>query len=164
MIPTKDAKAAIAPIAGNRIGHLVGWDSEGVPLVDFPGNSSGPLRARTTVALPPRSKEADANGRRTASLASSTTNIVPPIEVLLAFDGVRTDRPIIVGRLDPPQGIEAVVDGKRVEIVGHDEIVLRCGQASITLRRNGRVVVRGTYLETRATGTNRIRGGIVEIN
>jgi len=66
----------------------------------------------------------------------------------------------------PPaeEKLEAKVDGKRVVIEGQDEVVLRCGQASITLRRNGKVVVRGTYLETRATGTNRIKGGSVQIN
>lgn len=56
------------------------------------------------------------------------------------------------------------VDGKRVEIEAADEIVLKCGEASITLRRNGRVVIRGTYVETRSKGTNRIKGGSVQIN
>ena len=36
--------------------------------------------------------------------------------------------------------------------------------ASITLRRNGRLVVRGAYVETRAEGVNRIKGGSVKIN
>jgi hypothetical protein len=58
----------------------------------------------------------------------------------------------------------ALVDGKRVLIEGKDEVVLQCGEASITLRRNGRVVIRGTHLETRASGIHRIRGGKVEIN
>jgi hypothetical protein len=58
----------------------------------------------------------------------------------------------------------AVVDGKRVELRGEDEIVLSCGQASITLRRNGRVLVHGTYIETRSKGVNRIKGGSVQIN
>lgn len=56
------------------------------------------------------------------------------------------------------------VDGRRVEIEAADEIVLRCGQASIVLRRNGRVVIRGTYVETRSRGVNRVKGGSVEIN
>lgn len=63
-----------------------------------------------------------------------------------------------------PRVIEANVDGKRVRIVAQDEIVLECGSASITLRRNGRVVVRGTYVETYSEGTNRIKGGQVRIN
>ena len=56
------------------------------------------------------------------------------------------------------------LDGKRVRIVGSDEIVLECGNASITLRRNGRVVIRGTYVETASAGTNRIKGAAVRIN
>lgn len=63
--------------------------------------------------------------------------------------------------LDP---LDMRVDGRRVEIEAADEIVLRCGQASIVLRRNGRVVIRGTYVETRSRGVNRIKGGSVEIN
>jgi len=64
----------------------------------------------------------------------------------------------------PSSRLEAHVDGERVEIEGHDEVVLRCGEASITLRRDGRVAIRGTRVETEALGTNRVKGGIVEIN
>lgn len=60
--------------------------------------------------------------------------------------------------------VTADVDGRRVRIVAEDEIVLECGSASITLRRNGRVIVRGTYVETHSEGTNRIKGGQVRIN
>ena len=60
--------------------------------------------------------------------------------------------------------VDLKIDGRRIEIEGQEEVVLRCGQASITLRRNGRVVIRGAYVETRAKGTNRIKGGSVLIN
>jgi hypothetical protein len=71
-----------------------------------------------------------------------------------------------------PQGVaptadvprEALVDGKRIVFDAQDEIVLRCGKASITLRRNGRIIIRGTRVETAAEGVNRIKGGTVEIN
>jgi len=59
---------------------------------------------------------------------------------------------------------EVQVDGRRVVLQGDDEVVLRCGKASITLRRNGKIVIRGAYLVSRAEGTNRIRGGSVQIN
>ena len=64
----------------------------------------------------------------------------------------------------PPRDLDALVDGKRVKIVGADEIVLECGKASITLRRNGKVVIRGAYVETCSEGTNRIKGAAVRIN
>jgi Domain of unknown function (DUF6484) len=60
--------------------------------------------------------------------------------------------------------IEADVDGRRVRLTAHDEIVLQCGSASVTLRRNGRVIIRGTYVESHSQGTNRIKGGQVQIN
>jgi hypothetical protein len=56
------------------------------------------------------------------------------------------------------------VDGRRMSIEACDELELRCGEASITLRRNGKVVVRGTYIETCSRGTNRIKGSTVKLN
>ena len=68
----------------------------------------------------------------------------------------------------PPQShpppVEAHVEGKRVVIEGQDEVVLKCGEASITLRRNGKVILKGTQLESRSTGVHRIKGSVVEIN
>lgn len=56
------------------------------------------------------------------------------------------------------------VDGKRIVLEGHDEVVLKCGEASITLTRNGKIVIRGNYLLSRSTGVNRILGGSVQVN
>ena len=70
--------------------------------------------------------------------------------------------PAVTQEADPV--IEADIDGRRVRIVAKDEIVLECGNASITLRRNGRIIIKGTYVETCSEGTNRIKGGQVRIN
>lgn len=153
----KPVPSQFLTVRGNRIGRLVGWSAHGAPLVDFPANPHGPRPARATIPIPSASREA-------------------PREVLLTFDEERSDRPIVIGLLEPETTdhaatpslgvtkLHAVVDGKRAVIEGQDEIVLKCGLASITLRRNGRVVVRGTYVETRAEGINRVRGAAVEIN
>lgn len=96
-------------------------------------------------------------------------------QAVVVFDGGDRSRPLIVGFIEPldqPEPvaapgmpvIEADVDGRRVRVTAQDEIVLECGSASVTLRRNGRVVIRGTYVETRSDGTNRIKGGQVQIN
>ena len=95
-------------------------------------------------------------------------------QTLVLFENGDRARPIIVGFIEtapaPVQPaetrpvVEADVDGKRVRVTAQDEIVLQCGSASVTLRRNGRVIIRGTYVETRADGTNRIKGGQVQIN
>jgi hypothetical protein len=101
-------------------------------------------------------------------------------EVVLLFDGGDPGRPIVAGLLEPEVATPALdavladgnaplpevaeIDGRRVVIEGKDEIVLRCGEASITLRRNGKVVVRGLYVESHAQGTHRIKGATVKIN
>lgn len=56
------------------------------------------------------------------------------------------------------------IDGKRVVLEGQEEVVLKCGEASITLNRNGKVVIRGKYLLSRSSGVNRILGGSVQVN
>jgi uncharacterized protein DUF6484 len=149
-------------IRGHRAGYLVQRDERG-PLVDYAGNPHGPLVARTTVPL--ESLVVDRGGARP--------------EVLLVFENERSDEPIIVGRLEPKlpvpaltpppaaltrKTVETKVDGRRVVLEAEDEIELRCGEATITLRRNGRIVIRGTYVETRSRGVNRIKGGAVQIN
>ncbi|PUA26874.1 MAG: hypothetical protein B0W54_20845 [Cellvibrio sp. 79] len=56
------------------------------------------------------------------------------------------------------------MDGKQLIMEGHEEVVLRCGEASITLSRNGKISIRGKYLLSRASGVNRILGGSVQVN
>jgi hypothetical protein len=49
-------------------------------------------------------------------------------------------------------------------IQGKESLVLQCGRASITLLCNGRISIKGTYVETCAEGINHIMGGSVRIN
>jgi hypothetical protein len=149
----------LGPITTPRTGRLVGHNEQGRLLVDFTGNPFGPLRARTTLVLAP---------------AELSRAVAEQHAVLLLFEEGDPGRPIVVGLLRdevpaaetpaPEPKVEVEADGRRVELEAADELVLRCGQASIVLRRNGRVVIRGTYVETRAKGVNRIKGGSVLIN
>ncbi|MBS0172643.1 MAG: hypothetical protein JSR64_01250 [Nitrospira sp.] len=83
--------------------------------------------------------------------------------------------PIIVGVLYPPSGlplhpqgldrrVSIQADGERYQITAEREIVLRCGDASITLTRAGKVIIKGNYILSRSTGYNRIKGAAVDIN
>ncbi|NMO13790.1 hypothetical protein HPC49_01990 [Pyxidicoccus fallax] len=174
MSTTPDSKPALLgapaqePILGSRSGHLVGLEASGVPLVDFPGNTAGPVPARLATVLDAKAlQEAVARRQKVVLLFENgdprlpfimgliqEPSTTPMLDALLAAPAPEETRP----------PAEAHVDGKRVVIEGQDEIVLKCGEASITLRRNGKIVVKGTYLESRATGTHRIKGGSVEIN
>jgi len=58
----------------------------------------------------------------------------------------------------------AYVDGKRVVLEGREEVVLKCGEASITLTKAGKILICGKYLLNRSTGVNRIMGGSVQVN
>lgn len=58
----------------------------------------------------------------------------------------------------------ASIDGERILLDAKEEIVLRCGESSITLSKNGKISIRGKYILNRATGVNRILGGSVQVN
>jgi len=101
-------------------------------------------------------------------------------DVLVVFQDGDRGKPIIIGLLEEPlesmvemtaatnetpdRKRELRIDGKRVVIEADDEIELKCGQGSITIRKDGKIVVKGTNVLTHATGPNRVRGGSVSLN
>jgi uncharacterized protein DUF6484 len=162
--PAELLERAAHPVTGVRVGWITGFDVQRGVLVDFPG-SGGPVPARSIVPLDRAAAERAAAEKTGAVLQFENGD--PRLPVLMGLLQPAVQTPLLDALLAAPEPgakLEAKVDGKRVVIEGRQEIVLRCGQASITLQKNGKVVVRGTYLETRATGTNRIKGGSVQIN
>jgi len=90
-------------------------------------------------------------------------------EFVIAFDGGDPQRPLILGRVlasptAPRNVVHAHADGERLVLSAHERIVLECGSASITLTRAGKVLIRGHYVQSRATGVNSLKGGSVELN
>jgi hypothetical protein len=159
--PPAEAKAG-APatperIEGVVIGALAGFDAQGEALVTFPGGPPGaPLPARATVAL-----AAGDVGREVALLFERGDPRRPLVMGLLHRPAPRPEAPALQLTRD---GADVRVDGQRVELCAEDELVLRCGKASITLTRAGKILIRGAYVLTRSSGVNRIQGGSVEIN
>jgi len=169
---TKDTTVAVMPdrlsetLVDATSAHLttiVSITDDGTPEVQI---ESGETKVAARLAI-------------AATRARIETAIVLQQQAVVLFENGNRSKPIIVGFIEtlqpepetPPPNpgdkspvIEADVDGKRVRLTAHDEIVLECGPASVTLRRNGRVIIRGTYVETRSEGTNRIKGGQVQIN
>jgi len=139
---------ALIPPARTRVdGILVGRiASVGEAVrVTFPGcaDQAG-IVARTMVQLDPRDDGA---------------------EVALMFELGDPGRPCVLGKMATSvPGIAAAGDGERVEIKADREIVLSCGEASITLTRAGKILIRGAYVVSASTGVNRLLGGSVEIN
>jgi hypothetical protein len=58
----------------------------------------------------------------------------------------------------------AVLDGKKVVLDASQEIVLECGKGSLRLTADGRIVMKGVEIVSRALRTNKIKGGTVNIN
>ncbi len=154
------------------VGTITGLGPEGEALVEFAQNPSGHgLVAISTVAITRRHV-----GRSAA----------------LMFENGALDRPVIIGLIHSPllemidnfeltvaetegqsdQGSNAIaeipdkalIDGKKVMLEGSEQIVLKCGESSITLTHEGKITIRGKYLLNRASGVNRILGGSVQVN
>jgi len=140
------------PFSGPLRGVLIGVADTGEPLVDFYGNPAG--AAVAALATVPITR--DDAGR----------------QALLLFEDNNPQRPIIVGLIQRPASapketdkvVQVKLDGQRLTLTAEQEIVLRCGEASITLTRAGKVLIRGAYLLSRSTGVNRIKGGSVQLN
>jgi len=144
------------------VGRIVSVTRRGQALVDYPGNQGGPTEARSValvLATPQQSLEGTA--------------------VLLVFENGDRTLPIIVGvirdsvypadrqeqvHMDSNERREVTIDGKKMVFDAKDEILLRCGKSSITLRKDGRIVVKGAHLVSRASGPNKIKGASIAIN
>jgi hypothetical protein len=160
---TESANEGAARGVATHLGQVVAILNTEEVGVAIPG-VTGTLAARLAVPMThARLKEAIASRRAAVVLIDGHT---PESAVVLGFLEPVPDEapPEAADSRTDVQMVEADVDGKRVRIVGHDEIVLECGAASITLRRNGRVIIRGAYVETDSAGTNRIKGAAVRIN
>ena len=157
-------KQNTTPIEGLRVGKIVRINESGLVLVDFLGNSSGPVVARTTTS----------SNAKTHCKGNPTGR-----EVLLAFENNDPQHPIIVDTmyslieeiaepattvLEAGEPQDVTIDGKRISFNAEQEIVLNCGEASITLTRAGKVLIRGEYVLSHSSGENRIRGGSISIN
>lgn len=145
------------------LGRIVAVEGAGAVSVEVPG-VPGARAARLAVPLTPDELLAARDAGDSAVLVFENGDPALPIVVGLVQAANRPPDVVHSDSPEVPHVLEADIDGRRVRITARDEIVLECGSASITLRRNGRVVVRGTYVESYSDGTNRIKGGQVRIN
>ncbi len=140
--------------ASPAVGKIIALTAPGLVLVDFPENpQSGATQARHICPI-----FAGDVGR----------------EALLLFENNDPAKPIVIGLLEPTgtnapanseaQPVTASLDGEQITLTAKHEIVLRCGKASITLTKAGKILIRGAYLLSRSSGVNRIKGGSVQIN
>lgn len=141
-------------VDGVVTGTLIGFKDEGqTPLVLYPGQLGTAGVAATAIL--------DLHGAHIGR------------QVVLMFENGDLQRPIIMGVVraarawplpDPPATVEVDVDGERMVVTAKEQLVLRCGKASITLTKAGKVLIHGAYVSNRSSGVMRIKGGSVQIN
>jgi Domain of unknown function (DUF6484) len=140
-------------IDGVVIGLFLSLNDAGEPLVAFPGNpleTAIPARSTTTLAMEDVGKE-----------------------IALLFEGGNPLQPLIIGKIhyadtasvaQDSEQTSAELDGEHIVLSAKQTITLKCGKASITLTKAGKIILRGAYLLSRSSGVNRIKGGSVQIN
>lgn len=158
---TGPAPATAPAPAGVSVQTLAGLGAGGQVLLNGPGAVQ---TARTVVRLSPAMVGRqvlvvhEAGGPIVTGVIQDGTDA--PSDAVQAPDAVHAaDAP----DADTPP-FELEVDGERVVVDARRQLVLRCGQASITLTREGKILLRGTYISSRASGVHRISGGSVELN
>jgi hypothetical protein len=138
-------------------------DNPGIIMVSCNGNPPVPARLISGIDRQELAKKENA-GR----------------EVLVVFNGGNPELPIITGIMenvledlvsmeivsDPIEKapVKTVVDKKQILIEAENEIVLQCGLGSIILRKDGKIVIKGTRIMSRASGTNKVKGSSVSLN
>lgn len=150
--PLAGAERAPATLNSVQVGELLALADGGyTALVRFEGQPAA-VRARTTV---------DLHGPHVGQ------------QVVLMFEQGDPARPIVTGVLRQPAGwpmpeqpaqVEVDADGQRLVVSAKEQMVLRCGKASITLTKTGKVLIEGSYVLSRSTGVNRVKGGSVQLN
>ena len=146
--------AGIEALPSVVIGELVALGDEGrTPLVLYPGQpGTATQRARSVI---------DLHG----------PHIGQPVGLM--FEADDPTRPIVMGVLrqregwpaaEAPSQVQVEADGERLIVSAAEQLVLRCGKASITLTKAGKVLIQGSYLSSRSSGVNRIKGGSVQLN
>lgn len=150
------------------LGTLTGFDDQGRPLVNFElqGRSHGTVPATATINLRPGQQ-----GRQVA-LMFLERDLNRPLILGVVHNPLFSILELSPEEVQPVEETETrhsglLVDGEPVEklsLEGKQEVVLKCGDASITLTQNGKILLRGKYVVSRSSGVNRILGGSVQVN
>ena len=110
----------------------------------------------------------DGEGAQVRCELLATTEAPGPI--LVAGDRVLTwvpgdGAPVVVGRIGPTRGATPLQHApETLTIEATESLTLRVGDGSITIRDDGRILIKGKDLVSHAQRMNRIKGGAVSIN
>ncbi|PKG37370.1 DUF6484 domain-containing protein [Psychromonas sp. Urea-02u-13] len=149
------------------IGTLVTIDNNGQAMVDFAQNP----KACAIQAISTTSVTHQQVSRQVALLFNQGDLTQPiimglihsPLQAMLEnfAEQMETEKVELAGDLNID---DVKVEGNKVTFEAQEEMVFKCGEASITLTKAGKILIRGKYLLNRSSGVNRIMGGSVQVN
>jgi len=150
-------------INGIIIGKIVKINKKKIPMVDFECNTAkSPLAALATIPVSSKDKGRD--------VALGFVSGDPRAPIVLGFmhqseaPPTHSEENTTDAEKEISKAVTVEKDGETVTISADRQIVLRCGESSITLTRAGKVLLNGKYVSSRSKGVNRIKGGSVQIN
>jgi hypothetical protein len=73
-------------------------------------------------------------------------------------------RGVVLGKIGTYRVPESPEPEKELLLEARENLTLRCGEGSITIRADGKILIKGIDLVSRAERMNRIKGGAVSIN
>ena len=98
--------------------------------------------------------------------ADSAVSFADGDPVLVLLPKTQDEKGCILGRIGtcprPDDGTQP--DREHVVIDANEGLTLRCGQGSITLRKDGKILIQGLDIVSRAKRNLKIKGGSVHIN
>ncbi|WP_431257456.1 DUF6484 domain-containing protein [Roseateles chitinivorans] len=153
------SQAATMPAPGQVIiGTL-----QTVPSQQATGSAMVPGLGLVGVAhsLVPLSAEHEGQGVALSVLAGGSAIV---LGLLWNGEAVKESQPAPLAYDEESEGLAITVDGHREVIEAAEELELRCGEACIVLTADGRIQLRGTYITSHASATQRIVGGSVHVN
>jgi hypothetical protein len=145
---------------------LVALDSAGQAWVEWQGEPATGRHSKRS-GPPSPSPLQTSPARSTVALAAEHVG-----REVLVCRANRGGQAVIIGVLQdlaaPPPAddpsIDLLIRRRRVVLSARTEVVLRCGEGSITLSEDGKVTIRGVDVVSSAVRSQRIRGGAVRIN
>lgn len=143
------------------VGSVVAFE-HGEVRVTFSG-ASHPVAARPFAGIDDATLERAARERSDAVLLFEEGDPARPLLIGLLRSATPRLDALLAGPLPAGEKV-ARIDGQRIVLEAKDEVLLQCGKASLTLRRDGSVILRGVNVITQADQVHKIRGGKVQVN
>jgi hypothetical protein len=156
----RPAKLTVTPPTSGAIsGHLDGIDDEGRVLFKADGTATEAVPVIIGIELSDGALVKAARTHRRAMVVQTAD-----ANSRLVLVGLLRERVSSQARDARPGQLAVSMDGETVRLSAERNIELRCGAASLILRKDGKIVISGTNVVSASRGSNRVRGATISLN